>query len=366
MPGRCGVSDQAVVLARELNAACGIDSAFVVVNSDERGNVPFASIYSPATKLLESCVELAQGRTAAVLLQVSGYGYSPDGAPTILADGLEKLKASGRFRTAAYFHETFAVGPPWKSAFWYMHRQKQALRRIISRCGLIVTNIMRHAEWLERESRRLGGVAVERMPVFSPAGGADALAPFAQRSAAMVVFGLHLHRELSYRKLAAAGSLLGSLGIQEILDIGPQCNHPAEVNGVRVKRMGLLPAEDLPTVFSQARFGFVSHPWYCLAKSSVFAAYCAQGTIPVLTGPFPGKADGLRDGVQVVTPQTVQAVRNSGWDVCSRAAWTWYMTHSVRVHAERYAKWMRGIAESERGISASDGAGLTAASVLDR
>lgn len=340
LPGRCGVSDHAMQLAHELKSGWGIDSAFVILNSSERCEVPYAAVYCHATELLENCLELTHGRAGVMLLHVSGYGYSPDGAPTLLADALEKVEASGRFRVAAYFHETFASGPPWKSAFWHQRRQQKALRRIIAHCGLIVTNVGRHAEWLGVESQKLNRVPITLMPVISTAGETDDPIPFAERRAALAVFGLAGTRQHAYRQLAGAGNLLGELGIQEILDVGPDCHAPAEIDGIAVQRMGLVPAEDLPAVFAQAQFGFVAHEWYCLAKSSVFAAFCAQGTIPVSAGNFPQEADGLREGVHVVTPRTVQAMRHAGWETCSRAAWKWYMGHRVRTHAERYAKWM--------------------------
>jgi hypothetical protein len=333
------VSDQAVLLAKGLKDDFGIESAFVVLNSTESSGLPYSEVHCAPSQLLEVSLKLNGSQPGAILVHLSGYGYSADGAPTLLAESLEKVKASGHFHIAVYVHETFASGPPWKSAYWHSRRQQNAVRKIVAQCGLIVTNIERHAEWLEKESRKLGGTSIQRVPVISPAGETDDPVPFAQRSAALVVFGLG--RKTAYQKLAAAGNLLGNLDILEILDVGPECEHPSEVNGIRVRRVGLLPAEELPAVISQARFGFVAHPWFCLGKSSVFAAYCAQGTIPVLTGPFPAEADGLRDGVHVVSPRTAEAVRRAGWDGCSRAAWDWYMGHRLRAHLELYAIWMR-------------------------
>lgn len=340
LPGRCGVSDTALVLAAQLRDAFGIRAGFVVLNSYERWTVPYAATYCPPEKLLDSCVEMTQGRPAAILVHVSGYGYSSDGAPTQLAEALETVKANGHFPIAAYFHENFASGPPWRSAFWYNRRQKKALRRIIAQCGLIVTNIARHAEWLACESRILGGVLVEQMPVFSTVGETEELAPFEARNPAMVVFGLAGGRRAAYQRLAAARELVRNLGIEEILDIGPEIDLPSEVSGVRVKRIGWLSIEELRTAFSRSQFGFVTHDWFCLGKSSVFASYCAQGTIPVLTGPFPEEADGLKDGVHVVTPRSAEAVRSSGWEACSRSAWNWYRGHRLEVHAARYATWL--------------------------
>jgi hypothetical protein len=221
-----------------------------------------------------------------------------------------------------------------------MHRQQRALRKIIAQCGIIVTNIERQAEWLRRASRRLGSAPVELMPVFSTVGEAIAPTSSGQRRPVMVVFGLAGTRQLAYRQLATVRDLLSTLGIQEILDVGPDCNHPPKVSGIPVNRVGSLPAENLPAVFSQARFGFVHHPWFCLAKSSVFAAYCAHGTIPVLAADSPEEADGIREGVHTISQRTAGTLRGSGWETCSRAAWSWYMGHRLHVHAQRYAKWV--------------------------
>jgi hypothetical protein len=275
-----------------------------------------------------------------MLLQMSGYGYSTDGAPTLLADAMDTVKASGRFRAAVFFHEIHAVGPPWRSVFWHTRRQKKALSRVVAQCGLIVTSIEHNAKWLRQESQRHGGVPVEQRPVFSTVGEAEAPAPFAQRNAAMVVFGLAGTRRLAYQQLSATKNLIDTLGIEEILDVGPECQSPSALNGVPVKPMGLLPANELPAVLSRARFGFVTHEWRYLARSSVLAAYCAHGVVPVVAGPFPRAVDGLAEGVHVVGPRTAEAVGQSGWESRSRAAWDWYMGHRLRVHAERYARWL--------------------------
>ncbi len=339
-PGRCGVSDQAALLARGVKEQFGIESAFVVLNSTEPSGVPYPVIHCEPSQLLENCLKLSGGQSGAMLVHVSGYGYAADGAPVHLAEALQTVKASRQFGIAAYFHETIASGPPWTSAFWHSRRQQKALGRIIVQADLILTSTRLYAAWLEGELRKLGGASIQLMPVISSAGETDDPVPFARRQATMLVFGLAGNRKHSYQKLAEAGYLLSALGVQKLLDIGPECGHPTEVNGIPVKRMGLLPAEELPAVFSQSQFGIVSTPWMYLGKSSVFAAYCAQGTIPVLGGPFPDQTDGLMDGVQVVTSRSVEAVRQAGFESCSRAAWNWYRGHRLSVHAEFYAKWM--------------------------
>lgn len=339
-PARCGVSDQAVLLARELKTAFGIDAAFVVLNSDERCDLPYPMIHCQPGSLLNACLSLGQSQPGAVLVHVSGYGYAADGAPTRLAEALAKLKTSGQFRIAAYFHELFATGMPWKSAFWYSRRQRKAVHRIAEECNLLVTNLGRHAKWLGGQPIRRSDTPVQLLPVFSIGGETQDPIPIAQREPAMAVFGLFASRQRAYRELSFLGGMLMRLGIKEIVDIGPESRVPHELNGVPVRRMGVLAPRDLGSQLSKTRFGFLSYPSLAIAKSSIFAAYCAQGTIPVIAKHFHGEVDGLRDGVHLLSPQTVKAAQAPGLEHCSLAAWQWYQGHRLHVHAATYARWL--------------------------
>jgi hypothetical protein len=128
----------------------------------------------------------------------------------------------------------------------------------------------------------------------------------------------------------------------EILDIGPEFNAraPRELNGLPVRRMGAPEAPELADLLSHSRFGFAPHDPPSLAKSSIFAGYCAHGTIPVLASAFPGEMDGLEDGVNLLSPRTAKAARESGLERCSNAAWRWYSNHNLRTHASRYVAWL--------------------------
>ena len=339
-PARCGVSDQAIMLAQELKAAFGIDTAFVVLNSNEACDLPYPVIYSAPAQLLEVCLSLSGGQPGAMLVHLSGYGYSADGAPTLVAEALADVRADRRFRIAVYFHELFATGMPWRSAFWYSRRQKRAVRGIAEECDLLVTNSRYHADWLEREPVRQSAAPIQLLPVFSAVGEAPAPAPLAQREPAMAVFGLAATRQNAYKKLASLAGMLHDLGIEKILDIGPESAAPAELNGIPVRRAGALDAPDLADLLSHSIFGFVPHDPPSLAKSSICAGYCAHGTIPVLASTFPGEMDGLKDGVHMISPQTVKAAVTLGLEECSNAAWRWYQGHRLHDHAAIYARWL--------------------------
>lgn len=337
-PTRCGVSDYALSLARELESCFGIDTAIAVVNSTEPCQSRYPRIYRPQTELLEICRSLSEGGPGTVLVHLSGYGFSRDGAPSVLAESLSRVKESGQFQIAVYFHELYATGMPWRSAFWHSKRQKAAVRAIAATCDLLVTNTGRHAEWLERETVRHAKFPIQRLPVSSNVGEADELTPFARRRLAMVVFGMAATRRKAYQRLRSMASVVRKLRIEEILDVGPEFNAPAQAIGIPVRRMGILPELDLGRLLSECRFGLVQHAPHGLAKSGVFAGFTAHGTVPVLGEPFAGSIDGLQDGVHLISPRTFEAASESGLDRCAAAAWQWYKEHRIHAHAACYAR----------------------------
>jgi hypothetical protein len=352
-PERCGISDYAISLARELDAAFGIRTAFVVLNSTEPCDLPLPRVYCAPSQLLETCISLSNGRQSAILVHYSGYGYSADGAPLLLAEAIERVRPNGQFRIGVYFHELFATGMPWTSAFWYSHRQRRVVRRLAKECDLIATNLSRHANWLDRHAMQCVANPLQRLPVFSNVGESLEIPPMRARRPAMVVFGLPGTRQESYRRLFRLGNMLNSLGITEILDIGSECNAPSILSGIPVRSVGVLAAADLGGLLSQSMYGFVPHPSFCLAKSGIFAGICAFGAVPVIPVSFSGEADGLRDGVHLISPRTAKAVLSGGLERCSAAAWHWYSGHRLHHHAATYSRLLvQAATEAEAVMSA--------------
>src|SRR5208337_2740420 len=211
-PSRCGVSDHAIALASELRTEYGIDTAFIVLNSDEPSDVPYSVIRRSPDQLLNTCISLSKDQSAAILVHLSGYGYSADGAPTLLAEALRSVRADGRFRIAVFFHELFATGMPWRSAFWYTQRQKRAVRRIAEACDLLVTNTRSYVDWLHRETTPQSASPIQYMPVFSQVGEAQQPVSLDERDPVMAVFGLGGTRQNAYRELPALGNMLHQIG----------------------------------------------------------------------------------------------------------------------------------------------------------
>jgi hypothetical protein len=348
-PDRCGVSDFSLLIARELEAAFGIRTAFVVLNSSERCDVPFPVIYCAPAQLLDECESLSKGSPAVLLVHLSGYGYAPDGAPTALARALAEASDKGGFRIAVFFHELFAPALPWKSAFWHARRQKEALRRIAATGDLLATNTPPSLEWLEKVPNKKSAAPVQFLPVFSPVGEPKSPGFFSCREPVAAVFGLGGTRKRAYREMAGLGSTFDDLGVEEIWDIGEEIDSPRELHGIPIKPMGVLPAEQVGQRLAQARFGFIPLISEWLTKSTVFASYCAHGTIAILTRSVSKDIAGLRDGIHFLSPSTAAAARASGLEQCSRAAWSWYQDHCLHAHCATYARWLAGTAMGAGG-----------------
>lgn len=259
-PVQCGVSDGALLIAGELDAGFGIKTAVVALNSNERYGLSLPIIHCGPEQLLDACVSLSEGQKGHLLVHLSGYGYSPDGAPILLADALQRIREDGRFRIAVFFHELNASGMPWKSAFWHSNRQKKVIRKIAESCHLPITNTRRYAAWLEDETTRESVSPIRCMPVFSQVGEVSAPVSLAQRKSVLVVFGQGETRRRAYLKLPALSDTLHKFTVREVLDIGPDCEVPCELSGIPVKRLGILADQDVSQQLSKATFGIASTP----------------------------------------------------------------------------------------------------------
>ncbi len=214
-----------------------------------------------------------------VFLQMSGYGFSKRGTALWLLREMEKrrheIKSFGVF-----FHELYAFGPPWKSAFWVSPIQRHVVRRLTELSDFWMTNREGSAQWLRRYA---GHKPHAVLPVFSTVGEPQSLS--AARKRRLVVFGSAGLRTVTYR---AAGSELFQWAKRqsiEIHDIGStvmdvQVKDTIKANGVT--QHGRLEAHDISDLMRGSLFGLVAYPVNYVAKSSVFATYCAHGLCPVL------------------------------------------------------------------------------------
>jgi hypothetical protein len=301
-PPEEGVGSYALCLERAL-AAHGISTHFLTA---EGGG-------------LARRLEAAEGD--ALLLHYANYGYQSRGCPFWLPGALRRC----RRRLVTVFHEVYATGPPWRSSFWTQPFQRRIAAAVARTSGALVTS-------LDLYVRRIGPEAAPEKtwvtPVFSTVGEPREIPPLRSRARRMVIFGGRGARSRAYGEMRGdLAAACRALAVEEIADVGPPLERAEEsVDGVPVRWRGVLPAAEVSALLCDSLAGFVAYPAFFLPKSTIFAAYCAHGVLPVqawrrrsLEGGTAPRWTGAGD------PQETAA-----------AARAWYAGHSLERQAERF------------------------------
>lgn len=305
-----------------------------------------------ASRLAASHSQLSPNPTAAIptecrtlVLHYSGYGYATNGAPTALVRQCADWRtADSQRRLLVVFHELFARQPPWRKGYWWAPLQRQLLRRLIACCDGGLSTLELHTHWL----RRHGLEPYTTLPVPSNVGETIAPLPLPQRGPQLVVFGGRSQRLAAYRALNREPQLLEGLAITTIHDVGPPLERRPRHSKLPIQCHGLLSEDQVAQLLRASQLGAVSYPLPFLAKSGIFAALCAHGTLPLVlnagrTGAI--QADGLRAGHTFITPawlraQSGPAAALTAATPIAAAAWRWYQPHQLSEQRRIVQAWL--------------------------
>lgn len=353
-PTASGVGDYALALASVLRGEFGLESQFVVANDEWQESSGLSSGFQArrlaersAERLLDLLFAMEESATETdVLLQLSGYGYSRRGCPFWLLDGLRRWKQQRpRARLVTMFHELYAPAPVWSHTFWVGLAQKAAVGEIARLSDVAVTNIDRHRRWLERcDGSKTGKVSAMAIP--SSVGEPEAPAPLSARKKSLVIFGLPPSRRRAYEtRLAVLERACGQLGIAEVHDVGPAYEGiPQRIGAVPVIQYGCMEERGLSALLSQSLAGFVDYfPGY-VAKSGIFASYCAHRMMPIMPQDGRSEDDGIRRGAHYHDLSLAAPAGLDEAQAVADAAWEWYQPHSMRQHA----RWIAGTLDWSR------------------
>ena len=155
-----GVADYTAILSQRLVEVSDGTVEPVLMHA---GNQPAEAIDVPfpvedlsgecsATALAQAIERLAaeaDGR-AVVLLEYSGYGYASRGVPLWLARDLRQVCGEDGVPLITMFHELYATGPPWTSAFWMAPLQQHVAAQLARMSAGIVTNRKSGVSWLQK------------------------------------------------------------------------------------------------------------------------------------------------------------------------------------------------------------------------
>ncbi len=282
-----------------------------------------------------------------VVLHFSGYGYAPRGLCGWLLDELDdaRRELGAQLRLLTVFHELYATGRPWTSAFWTSGVQARIATRLARRSDAIWTNSGHHGRWLGAAAGAT--VPVQVAPVFATIGEASGATPApSHRPATMVVFGGTSTRQRAFDGLARWPGLLGRLGVVRIDEMGGGGASRCPGGLPRHVHHGSLPQDALAHALQSARYGLIDYPPRHLGKSTVYAAYASFGCVTVNTDSTPEPADGLQPGAHYLVDRT--APTGAVLDAVADAARRWYDGHRLEVQADGYLDLLQRIAGTGR------------------
>jgi hypothetical protein len=300
---------------------------------------------SLASDLVPAGPELAGALagTSVCLVHYVNYAYHPRGCPAGLVRDLRRWREGkpGR-RLVTFFHEVYAGGPFWRSSFWLGPVQRRLAAVLARASDRVATSLALYGRMLARLVPRQ---EVEVIPVFSTVGEPEEVLAHTERPPRLVVFGGLGARSRAYGERETLAAACRALGAEEIVDLGPPVATPSAVAGVPVLARGMLPAAAVCAELLGARAGFLAYPVDLLPKSTIFAAYCAHGLLPVCASAC--RLDtGLDVGLDIDTPPCwtpgagpLPANRSQALADAARA---WYLPHALARQAEIFCSLLAG------------------------
>lgn len=345
-PAVDGVGDYAFNLASQLRQDFAIETHFIVgdpawVGATQIEGFPITQVTRRSAATLLSLLTLLALPRTIVLLHYVNYGYAKRGCPFWLVDGLERWLGLGVNRVlVTMFHEIYASGPPWASSFWLSPVQRNLAVRLAYLSDRCLTSRQGYAKILDELSRGKHAT-VTTLPVFSNIGEPEQVPPLAKRDRRLVVFGGRNNRLRVYQESLAALELACCLlGIEEIWDIGPPTGITlSSVSGVPIVERGQMPNTEISSILLNSLAGFFDYPTDFLAKSTIFAAYCAHGLLPVSARCRVSAVDGIEAGKNYWVPddQTTSLRDLVEVQAIADRAFAWYHTHNLSVQAKTFA-----------------------------
>jgi hypothetical protein len=288
-PGDCGgVGDYSRQLARRLQELHGITSTFVsAAPAGSPRSIDGFKVLSPL-RAISDVIE----RPAALLLHYVNYGYDPHGVPVWLPSVLRRLRNAGGGRLVTIFHELYAAGSWRQSAFWLRPVQKQIARTV---ARLSATSIVSNEIQAAQLERLASGTYIVVQPVASNFGEPSlSSAALTERDPHrwIICGGTQLVERSLTSFLQNAPLIPAAYSPRELFVVGgpDRAEIRARLDGLRNIRTHYHPNVDhslAAEILSTCAFAWIDYfhqpdvPMATILKSTVFAAFCAHGVIPV-------------------------------------------------------------------------------------
>ena len=299
------------------------------VTEIQPNSISYPELDSPAA-LSAKLSEIASSFDC-VLLHYGSYAYSRIGKPAEFTRTMQQLAKTKRI--FVFFHETYAMGYPWKRAFWTTLEQRRCVRELLALATVAFTS---NALYL----RRLEGFNSARrplvtIPIFSNIGEPDHVPDVPHRERQMIIFGQLATRNRLYKShQQALANVCRRLRIDSVVDVGSgqSPDMPRKLANASVRSAGWMDEGQLSNLMLTSIAGAIGYWPDVWEKSGVMAAYSAHGLLPVLlelesrTVPKPpfvpyllpaditklGQRSGTQDGT--ISDETIQSFGSAAFE----------------------------------------------------
>jgi len=335
-----GVGDYARLLAKQLADAHDIKTEFVAFRPGTK--TPAECDGFTTHRLYETTefgfLALMPEDIDGIVLHYSNYPYLQGklDAPFWLVDMLKRLQLRQKISVVVMFHELPTL--KWKRIRILNPIQSLVSKRLAGLADAVFTDSHHFKTHLEKWT----SAPLICIPDFSTIGEpqADQVRPLADRQPRLIIFG-GSDRVRAYNNLDNLVKTCEALGIKEICDIGTKQNlDPSVFGAISFNEMGFQPAETVRALLLDSVAGLMDYSRFPgdLGKSSVFAAFCAHGVMPVCTAYNPSEPDGVHVGKQyaIAGPHLSQVSGQQRQNIANQAR-AWYCEHSLEINAKCFA-----------------------------
>ena len=341
-PSTDGVGDYSLYLAHQLRKECNIETEFIVCDplwnaqSEVQG---FRTVHlkERSTSAFLQLLQSEHSQRTQLFLHYVGYGYARWGCPNWLLNGLKTWRSQPGHQLVTMFHELYTLPgrKPWKHPFWNSRIQQFITKELAQISDHSITSGQQYAEILDR-FRQKPDAPTPFFPVFSTVGELSQISSWDEREPILIIFGQAINKRRAYLESQnQIQEICQRFQIQEIVDVGPSTGlHLMSIGTTPLREAGKLTTEEIKALFCRSRLGFFNYNTDYLAKSTIFAAYCTYGLLPISATQATRSYDGIVSSYHYWSldndnhpPQQIAA-----------QAHQWYQSHSLSAQAEYFAK----------------------------